>query len=1079
MEGILDFNAELDIGLFDRVVNAMFFGTPTEQQLANSTLEQFRQHPDAWKKVDGILERSQVLQSKYIALSILESLIKSMWKVLPEDQRAGIKNFIVAFIIKNSSDDEALEKNRLLLGKLNIVLVQILKQEWPHNWPSFIPEIVQSSKTNLSLCENNMNILKLLSEDIFDFSAEQLTSTKASNLKNKMCDEFAEIFQLCHEVLEKAQKASLISATLETLLRFLNWIPLGYIFETNLITILQSRFFVEPAFRNVSLKCLTEIAGLQIGSEYGEKFVLLYNLVLSSVPAMLPPDTDLKNTWDVTSDADQQFVQNLALFLTNFLSTHLKPLEAAAREFDATKNSLLMGHSYLLHISQVEDRELFKICLEYWTKLVGELFEELQSFPNNVEVPLLNLTGIRSSFPGGAPLRKSIYVEVLTKLRIIMIEQMVKPEEVIVVENDDGDVVREVLKESDTIVLYKSMRETLVYCTHLDVTDMERIMSHKLKKQVDGAEWSWTNLNKLCWAIGSISGAMSEDVEKKFLVTVIKELLGLCEIKKGKDNKAIVASNIMYIVGQYPRFLKAHWKFLKTVVNKLFEFMLELHEGVQEMACDTFIKIAQKCKRHFVIQQHHENAPYIEEILLNMNQYTDQLKTPQLHTFYEAVGYMISAQTQKQTQERLIATFMGNANAAWDSYIAKAREQPQTLELPDTVKTLSNVIKTNIAACVSIGGAFYVQIARNYLDMLSLYTAVGEMIASAVATQGLIATRTPKVRGLRTVKKDILRLIETYINKAEEQRLVTENLIVPLLETVLADYARNVEPAKDAFVLSALANVVTKLQSQMDDKIPLILDAVFEGTLNMINKNFEEYPEHRVGFFTLLQAINKECFAALLRLPELQFRMFLDSIVWAFKHTMRDISDIGLSIILEMLGNFASADPATAAHFYQTYFLSLLQDIFFVLTNPFHKSGFKLQSLILMNMFTLVDSPTLTVPLFDATQVQDPSMTNPQYVRTYVMDLLQGAFPHLSSSQIRAVVTGLFSSAKENEVSFKTNLRDFLVTLKEFAGDDNSELYQEEREAEASMKKQLEMQRALTIPGMVKPSELPDNAMGE
>lgn len=63
------------------------------------------------------------------------------------------------------------------------------------------------------------------------------------------------------------------------------------------------------------------------------------------------------------------------------------------------------------------------------------------------------------------------------------------------------------------------------------------------------------------------------------MVTVIKDLLGLCEIKRGKDNKAVVASDIMYIVGQYPRFLKAHWKFLKTVVNKLFEFMHETHEG--------------------------------------------------------------------------------------------------------------------------------------------------------------------------------------------------------------------------------------------------------------------------------------------------------------------------------------------------------------------------------------------------------------------------------------------------------------------------------------------------------------------
>ena len=56
-------------------------------------------------------------------------------------------------------------------------------------------------------------------------------------------------------------------------------------------------------------------------------------------------------------------------------------------------------------------------------------------------------------------------------------------------------------------------------------------------------------------------------------------------------------------MGQYPRFLRNHWKFLKTVVNKLFEFMHETHPGVQDMACETFLKICHKCKRKFVIQQ--------------------------------------------------------------------------------------------------------------------------------------------------------------------------------------------------------------------------------------------------------------------------------------------------------------------------------------------------------------------------------------------------------------------------------------------------------------------------------------------
>lgn len=142
---------------------------------------------------------------------------------------------------------------------------------------------------------------------------------------------------------------------------------------------------------------------------------------------------------------------------------------------------------------------------------------------------------------------------------------------------------------------------------------------------------------------------MHEEDEKRFLVTVIKDLLGLCEQKKGKDNKAIVASNIMYVVGQYPRFLRAHWKFLKTVVNKLFEFMhgkysityistshftktlfLETHEGVQDMACDTFIKIAMKCRRHFVTTQVGEAVPFIEEILSSISSIICDLQTQQV-----------------------------------------------------------------------------------------------------------------------------------------------------------------------------------------------------------------------------------------------------------------------------------------------------------------------------------------------------------------------------------------------------------------------------------------------------------------
>lgn len=40
--------------------------------------------------------------------------------------------------------------------------LQIVKQEWPRNWPTFISDIVGASKTSESLCTNNMAVLKLL-----------------------------------------------------------------------------------------------------------------------------------------------------------------------------------------------------------------------------------------------------------------------------------------------------------------------------------------------------------------------------------------------------------------------------------------------------------------------------------------------------------------------------------------------------------------------------------------------------------------------------------------------------------------------------------------------------------------------------------------------------------------------------------------------------------------------------------------------------------------------------------------------------------------------------------------------------
>ncbi len=90
---------------------------------------------------------------------------------------------------------------------------------------------------------------------------------------------------------------------------------------------------------------------------------------------------------------------------------------------------------------------------------------------------------------------------------------------------------------------------------------------------------------------------------------------------------------------------------------------------------------------------------------------------------------------------------------------------------------------------------------------------------------------------------------------------VAENFVPPLLDAVLLGYQKNIPSAREPEVLGTMATIVNKLESHITKDIPKIFDAVFECTLDMINKDFEEFPEHRTNFFTLLQAVNSHCFA--------------------------------------------------------------------------------------------------------------------------------------------------------------------------------------------------------------------------
>lgn len=120
-------------------------------------------------------------------------------------------------------------------------------------------------------------------------------------------------------------------------------------------------------------------------------------------------------------------------------------------------------------------------------------------------------------------------------------------------------------------------------------------------------------------------------------------------------------------------------------------------------------------------------------------------------------------------------------------------------------------------------------------------------------------------------------------------------------------------------------------------------------------------------------------------------------------------------------------------------------------------------------MFYFVEAGKISEPVYTSEQAP-AGTTNRAFLTGFIGNLLQSAFPNLQPQQISQFVEGLFTYSSDLN-RFKLNLRDFLISLKEFS-DNNAELYAEDRETAHQAAKEAERQRAAKVGGLLKPSEI-------
>ncbi|CAA7051546.1 unnamed protein product [Microthlaspi erraticum] len=522
---------------FSPLINLHCSQKHVQSAAADHILRDLQANPDMWLQVVHILQNTKSIDTKLFALQVLEGVIKNTWNALPVEQRDGMKSYILEVIVQLSSNEASFILERLYVNKLNVILVQMAKHDWPEKWTSFFPDLVSAAKTSETSCENFMAILRLLSEEVFDFSRGEMTPQKIEELKQSL------------------------SRHVEYLLKY----------------------FGVPASRNIALQCLTKVFALDIGDVYNAQYYNMYAMFTGLLKFNVPQSIELAETYSSISGEDQAFIKNLALFFTSFFKFHMLILKSAPK-------LVLIGLQHLMCISYVDDSEVFKL---------------IESNDN----------------------WRIIYSIFMSELRGLMINRMAKPEEVLIVEDENGDLVRETKKDIDVIVQYNIMKVTLIDLLNLDCADTV--------EQVQCDRDDTSRINNVKEAKPAFNwGAMSIERFEFF-----------------------VLGYWVYVVGQYPRFLSAHWKILKTVVEKLFEFMHDTHPVVQDMACDTFL-------REFVLVQFQdgENEPFVSELLSGRLTTVRDLEPHQIRSFFESVGNMIQAESDPQKRDEYLQRLMALSN---------------------------------------------------------------------------------------------------------------------------------------------------------------------------------------------------------------------------------------------------------------------------------------------------------------------------------------------------------------------------------------------------------------------------------
>uniref|UniRef100_A0A8C9TBG1 Exportin-5 n=1 Tax=Scleropages formosus TaxID=113540 RepID=A0A8C9TBG1_SCLFO len=190
-----------------------------------------------------LADKSQSPVVRHFGLQILEHVIKFRWNTMPQQEKVQLKNCAMGLL--SNGTHFILEEESHIKDALSRIIVEMIKREWPQQWPDMLKELEDLSKLGESQTELVMLILLRLAEDVITF--QTLPSQRRKDIQHTLTQNMDSILSFLLTILQlnvdeyrrlksdpsqelKARAHSRVGvATLNTLAGYIDWVALVHI----------------------------------------------------------------------------------------------------------------------------------------------------------------------------------------------------------------------------------------------------------------------------------------------------------------------------------------------------------------------------------------------------------------------------------------------------------------------------------------------------------------------------------------------------------------------------------------------------------------------------------------------------------------------------------------------------------------------------------------------------------------------------------------------------------------------------------------------------------------------------------